>query len=124
MAHTDRIAYNEYMREYMLRRYHERRARAIQMLGGRCSSCQRTDDLQFDHIDFQKKSFNVSKLWSISEQRFLDELKKCQLLCGDCHRTKTKGEGSLNRKRHMACKCGRTFEFTNQFAGHRRWCRI
>jgi hypothetical protein len=112
----DRAAYNAYMAEYMLRRYHRRRATAIEILGGECVVCGRTDDLQIDHIDPAEKSFDLGKLWSVSEARFFAELKKCQLLCGPHHRDKTRVDlhkmkgnrivlehGTLSMYRY--CKC-------------------
>jgi len=52
----------EYMRAYRARRVPERRARAINWLGGRCAKCGKTDHaiLQFDHIDPSKKSFSIA----------------------------------------------------------------
>ena len=113
---TKRENYNAYMAEYMLRRYHERRAIAIETLGGECVVCGRTDDLQFDHIDPADKSFDLGKLWSVSEVRFFAELAKCQLLCGPHHRDKTRVDlnrmrgfritlehGTLSMRRYCAC---------------------
>jgi hypothetical protein len=72
----------------MLRRYHERRAKALAFLGGACK-CGSTSDLQFDHVDRTKKSFTIGKLWSLSEKVFWAEIAKCQLLCSKCHEEKT-----------------------------------
>jgi hypothetical protein len=104
---------NEYMAEYMLRRYHERRKEALEILGGRCSNCKTTKRLEIDHVDRTKKSFNISQMWSVSRARFLAELKKCQLLCRLCHQDKTTRErgqvpargthGTLSSYRY--CKC-------------------
>ena len=106
----DVTSYNEYMNDYMKRRYHERREEAFEILGGSCVKCGREDMFEIDHIDPSQKEFNISKLWSISKERFLIELKKCQLLCPDCHKEKTKIDnsvehgGGLSGKRN--CKCG------------------
>lgn len=89
MANKDREKYNEYMSEYMLRRYHERMGRAREMLGGKCAQCGIDEDLHLDHIDYRTKSFTIAKLWSVSEERFLAELKKCQLLCRPHHEEKS-----------------------------------
>lgn len=100
---------NEYMNEYMKRRYKQRKEKAILLLGGKCLECGTTEDLQFDHINPDEKSFNISKMWSISEARFLKELSKCQLLCELHHLNKTLGEisvphgGGLTGKRNCYC---------------------
>lgn len=85
----DRDIYNTYMRKYMLKRYHSRRQHAIAFLGGKCVRCGDTDNLQFDHVDKSKKTFPISELWSIAENKFFEELEKCQILCGRCHREKS-----------------------------------
>lgn len=81
--------YNAYMADYMLRRYHRRRAWAIEFLGGRCRKCGATDQekhLQFDHIVRATKSFTLAaKMVSCSEEKFKREVRKCQLHCDDCH---------------------------------------
>lgn len=103
----------EYMRQYMKRRYHERKDRAILFLGGKCIKCGTVEDLQFDHKDRKGKGFTISMLWSINEKDFWVEVKKCQLLCRKCHNIKTLDElgrvsardrhGTLSSFRY--CKC-------------------
>lgn len=75
---------------------------------GPCSMCGSSDNLEVDHIDPLTKISH--RIWSWSEERRLQELKKCQVLCRSCHLEKTKlflnlknrGEGSpmgkLNRQ--------------------------
>lgn len=104
---------NNYMRVYLLTRYHTRRKKAKEFLGGKCKKCGTEKDLQFDHINRKEKNFTISKLWSISEKRFWEEVKKCQLLCVTCHRQKTLKDmgwsdghnthGTLTSYRY--CKC-------------------
>jgi 5-methylcytosine-specific restriction endonuclease McrA len=79
---------------YMKVYYQKRRSFLIEKLGGKCSYCGTTDNLQFDHIDHTKKEFSISELISKSLKRSLNELEKCQLLCKDCHDKKTKNDGS------------------------------
>jgi hypothetical protein len=57
--------------------------------------CGTDKRLQIDPIDYKTKKFDVtpalrSKPW----EEILVELKKCQLLCKECHKIKTKKEGS------------------------------
>ena len=61
--------------------------KAIQLLGGKCvrcgyNKCNRA--LEFHHIDGQQKERNISKLL-YSWTRLVKELKKCTLLCSNCH---------------------------------------
>lgn len=115
---------NEYMREYMLQRWHKRRAAGIEQLGGKCVHCETTENLQFDHINALDKSFYLSKMSSCSEVKWKEELSKCQLLCKDCHLNKTISAGDLcDRERLTICDCGRTFETIRSYAGHKRWCK-
>lgn len=68
----------------------QRREQAIAYLGGRCARCGSKNRLEFDHKDRATKSFtitgNLNRRWEVLVQ----ELDKCQLLCHDCHRAKTK----------------------------------
>ncbi len=109
----------EYDREYQLERYHRLRAEALEMLGGQCVVCDSVEDLQIDHIDPSTKEFSVSKLRP-SRERWLAELTKCQILCGDCHRLKTVSEqrddthgtwGPYNR----GCRCDLCREKFNSY---------
>lgn len=43
--------------------------------------------LEFDHVDWSTKSFNVCNASSISQA--LEEIKKCEVRCANCHRVKT-----------------------------------
>lgn len=106
---TKRENYNEYMREYMLKRYHRRRSDSIEKLGGKCVVCGTTDNLEIDHIDRSTKTMDISGLWSCNIQRYETELKLCQLLCEAHHKEKTSREssvphgGGVSGKRN--CKC-------------------
>jgi 5-methylcytosine-specific restriction endonuclease McrA len=65
----------------------------VDMLGGKCINCgfnSHLAALEFDHIDPKKKYKSVSDLllgssWETIQQ----EVKKCVLLCANCHRIKT-----------------------------------
>ena len=61
---------------------------------GGCKQCGWFDKdnlhvLQFDHIDRSTKLFNVSALASSKIEIIEEEIKKCQLLCVNCHKLKT-----------------------------------
>lgn len=105
---------NAYMATYMRRRYHQRRALAISLLGGSCANCGTTDRLEIDHIDRTAKKLDLAGLWSVAELRYMGELAKCQLLCHDCHKAKSSAErsvehgGGVSGKRNCPCEPCRT----------------
>lgn len=83
----------DYMRVYVDKRYYQRKQAAIAQLGGKCVRCGSIENLQFDHVDPQTKSFVIArKLAGVSEKRLQEELLKCQLLCRSCHDLKTPGD--------------------------------
>lgn len=86
MPNRDKQAYNQYLNQYMKQRWVRRRAAAIEQLGGACRACGTKDDLHFHHIDPSTKSMTIARASSASEKRFQEEIAKCELLCGDCHR--------------------------------------
>lgn len=109
-------------KQYELVRYHKKRQKAIEILGGKCVNCGSTESLEIDHINPDEKEFNISKIWSLSDKRFLKELQKCQLLCHSCHDEKTYGIMRKNRKhgtwamyRRARCKCNICKEFFNNY---------
>ena len=104
---------NNYMNEYMKKRYKKKRDDAIIFLGGKCVKCSGTQNLQFDHIDMKEKEFGVAKIMLHSKEKLYKELSKCQLLCSKCHGEKTLDEMGLEdaRKTHGTlssyryCRC-------------------
>lgn len=80
---------NEYARDYMRQRYHERLAEIKRHLGEACAQCGATDSLQVDHRDWRAKAMTVARMTMVGRSRFLVELAKCQLLCEPCHRVKS-----------------------------------
>jgi len=57
-----------------------------------CVDCGHTfppECLDFDHRDSTQKSFTISKLNKISFANLLQEIAKCDLICSNCHRTRT-----------------------------------
>ncbi len=86
----------------------------IRILGGKCVACGTTENLEVDHKDSKKKSFEVRRmLTTYSPQEIIEEIKKCQLLCRACHLEKSileRGQkpargthGTLSSYRY--CKC-------------------
>jgi hypothetical protein len=73
------------------RRRQLRKVRLAELLGGQCMKCgyRRTPSaLEFHHRNERKKSFNVcgNNLTKYSWERLVAEVKKCDLLCANCHR--------------------------------------
>lgn len=62
------------------------------MLGNECRRCKSTKDLEFDHIDPETKSFTIANRWNDDLETLKDELDKCQLLCFDCHVSKSRSD--------------------------------
>jgi 5-methylcytosine-specific restriction endonuclease McrA len=121
----DKAQYNEYMRLYMKRMWNERRKLAVDHLGGKCVKCGSVHKLEFDHIDPSTKSFTIASRPSASNKRFWEEIAKCQLLCEECHKRKSKlDDAQGNRDRITICNCGRTFTTVKAYAGHRTKCKI
>lgn len=57
----------------------------------RCERCnfpgkRNPSSLDFHHIKKEDKEYNVSALFAFSKNKILQEIAKCQLLCGNCHR--------------------------------------
>lgn len=105
--------YNEYMREYVAKRYKRLRSEWIEKLGGRCAACGSKSSLEFDHIDASQKRYSIAKILSThSKQKVEEEMAKCQLLCTDCHMEKSLREddilnvehgGGLSGKKNCPC---------------------
>lgn len=86
----------EYMRVYVLARYHRRRAAAIEQLGGACRRCGEKEGLTFDHVDPSTKLSTIGEMLAgASEERLQTELAKCQLLCDPCHIEKSRENGDF-----------------------------
>jgi len=97
----------EVHRTYQLDRYYRHRQEAIEFLGGKCVECGSTANLEFDHIDPGVKEYEVCDLYD-RKNLWDTELSKCQLLCNDCHKSKTFGvpeHGTYRMHKHYGCRC-------------------
>ncbi len=85
--YTDR---REYLIEAVKKRRKKIRQMALDRLGGKCSRCgydQCEEALEFHHLDSSQKDFGISSQgYTRSWKRVEEELKKCILLCANCHR--------------------------------------
>lgn len=60
---------------------------AIDLLGGKCLICgykKHTEALEFHHLNPKEKDGNLSSIINQSQRK--EELKKCIILCANCHR--------------------------------------
>lgn len=85
---------------------------ARERLGGACEGCGDTGELQFDHYDPTTKVAEVGTVLTRQGlDAFWEEVEKCQLLCPDCHKLKTRserepGHGSERRyAKPWVCRC-------------------
>ena len=69
-------------------RYKSNRVKAIGMLGSVCSTCGEGDKdiLHFHHVDPSLKEFTISSRLSREWKFIEDEVRKCILLCSNCHK--------------------------------------
>lgn len=93
----------EYQREWIAKR------RSDFFCDKSCVKCGSTDRLELDHIDRSTKV--DSHIWSWSAARREVELAKCQVLCYDCHKKKTKADLYVDKcgTHHgytKGCRCG------------------
>lgn len=88
---------NQYAKLYQRKKREERRKRINEILGNKCAICGSTEQLVCDHIDPQTKSFNICDKITANWDILLEELKKCQLLCFNCHVEKTAVENTQGK---------------------------
>ena len=88
--------YQEYQKKYRENLYKERKKLIFDLLGNKCVKCGSIDNLEIDHIDPHLKLFDVLNYILANIDKLTNEIKKCQLLCYDCHKEKTKIEKSIN----------------------------
>ena len=73
---------------YAITRHRELKKEMITLLGGKCLDCGGTfpnSVYDFHHINPKEKGFSLSKRASLT-QKVREELKKCILLCSNCHK--------------------------------------
>jgi len=83
-------------------RWLDRKMEAINLMGGKCyicGYCKNYAAMEFHHLDPSVKESN----WSVSRQtkwhKTIEELKKCILLCANCHRETHNPDASLIQTR-------------------------
>lgn len=88
-----RKAWNDYMlprtRTNMQKTRERREAEKI----GPCVDCGNTyppECMDWDHRPEEEKLFSISSRKYVAEKKILDEIAKCDLVCANCHRIRTK----------------------------------
>lgn len=67
----------------------DRKRKAVKLMGGKCSACgykRCLAALEFHHLDPDQKNREWSGIVRMKWERAIIELKKCILLCSNCHR--------------------------------------
>jgi hypothetical protein len=88
---------------YIKQRREERRLLAISMLGGKCIECGSTEKLECDHINPETKLFNIAAKLLCDQDKFMQEVLKCQLLCKPCH-VERSARALMNKKNTKICE--------------------
>jgi hypothetical protein len=92
--HTDAIFKKkslEQKKSYKKRIRSAKKKKAIQLFGSKCQICDYNkcqNSLNFHHIDPSLKKFEISNAFcrdKISDEEVAEELKKCILICANCH---------------------------------------
>jgi hypothetical protein len=84
--------------DFQMERWKDRKRKAVQMFGGKCSKCGYDKNLSafdFHHIDANTKEYSWDSLRSRKWETIVFELKKCILLCCRCHREEHSPECNL-----------------------------
>lgn len=75
---------------------YETKLRLIEMLGGCCSKCKQKFHpaaYDFHHVDPKQKEFSITSGYqNMSFDKIYQEVKKCILLCANCHRIEHAGD--------------------------------
>lgn len=77
------------LHEYQAERWRQRKKKAVELMGGKCSRCgycRNYSALEFHHLDPTQKDFDFNVGRRRSWDKMLKELKKCVLLCSNCHK--------------------------------------
>lgn len=75
--------------EVIKRWYKKLKNNIILGFGGKCCICgydKCNEAFDFHHIDPSKKSFNISSFKIKNKAQIYEEVKKCVMLCSNCHR--------------------------------------
>ena len=88
-----RLCWQAYQRDYATKLRQRKRDKLTKLKAAPCMDCNRQfppECMDFDHVR-GKKSFDISRAGQnlTSWIRIDEEIKKCDLVCSNCHRTRT-----------------------------------
>lgn len=93
MTKFDKRRYSDrpgYLSHFVSERRRKLKRMAVELKGGRCQICgynKCIGAMDFHHVDEEKKSFDLSSRGlTRSWARIEEEIKKCVLVCANCHR--------------------------------------
>ena len=93
----------DWRRNYMAKRYADRRALIDQIKVDRgCADCgyhEHACALDFDHREPSGKLFTIAEGSHWNLDRLLAEIEKCDVVCANCHRVRTKSQKLGGRPR-------------------------
>lgn len=88
--------------ESQKKRWIDRKKKAIDLFGGKCGICGYDKNyaaFDFHHVDPNEKEFDWQKLRLRKWNSVIDELKKCVLLCKNCHAEVHNPEATLGESK-------------------------
>lgn len=90
-----RVANNGRQRAVERRTTQTNKIAAIVYKGGRCLDCgfddlDRPEVFEFDHLPGFEKKYCIGEMATHSAQKRQEELDKCDLVCANCHNTRTR----------------------------------
>lgn len=74
----------------------EMRQYVYSLIGDKCNVCGSRENLEFDHIHPHYKQEKLSLSLNRSKEFVTQEALKCQVLCRDCHKERTKTQRELS----------------------------
>jgi hypothetical protein len=82
------------------------KARIVESMGGKCSICgySRCDEvLELHHLEPEKKKFGFSSIRANPKawETIVTELRKCVLLCSNCHKEVEAGHAKVENKQYF-----------------------
>lgn len=100
MPYKDKDKQREYQRQWILKR------RLDYLSDKCCAECGQDDSsvLEIHHKNPSQKT--THRIWSWAQHRREEELNKCEILCGDCHKKQHAApHGSKQMYERYKCRC-------------------
>jgi len=103
--------------KYLLNWIERTKQRMVDAMGGCCQCCgydRCNSAFDFHHINPEEKEFSISTWKHKSWAKIIKELKKCILVCSNCHRELHKGTRQLPKN---YARFDESYETYNKFLG-------